>query len=282
MDKVRELLGMDDDSEDEEDESPPTPTLDDDDDDDDAINDGGSVEGDVSQQIKGLESQINDLETETNTNQNRIESLQNDIDTVEDNLDQMEDNVRDLLGIYDAFSARVNPLVEGDIDSLPATSGNTADSEFDLTDGDEEPIGSESEGSGEDTSNDESDDESVRTLSDLKSETIETPDEGPPTTGSDNHHVYSVGGTYASEAVAYEWLSMLLRMSGTAGTLRALSYYHDIGWISADVKKALQRRLAGADFDEGDGEYRDLRADDHADSLAYVIKLEELEERAKR
>lgn len=284
---IRALLGMEDSEEsssgddgEEEDDSPPAPSADD-------AQSADSAPSDVAEDVKALQSQVNDLETDTETNDNRLDSVQNDMDALQDDLEEVESHIRDLLGVYDALSARVNPLVDGELANMPAMGGEqqAQNSRFDLAETDN--ASPESTSSEDSDVSESTDDDDKRTLDDLKEDTGMTEDSTPdptpdtvqPETASDDHHhVATFAGTYASEVVAYQWLSELLELSGVSGTLRALSYYHDIGWISADVKTALQRRLAGADFDGDARQFRRLRADDHADSLAYVIMLEEMEE----
>ena len=282
INQLRALLGLEDSDgessdESEAEDSPPAPTLDT----EPAEDVGGGPAGD---DVKALQSQVNDLETKGETHDNRIASIQNDMSNLQDDLEDVEGHIRDLLGIYDALSARVNPLVDGQFDRMPAVDGageaTAPAGRFDLTENDPVEMGSDDE------SDDDGEDEPqrARTLDDLKEETgmnEPTPDPNPAPaqkSSDDHHHVASFAGTYAREVVSYQWLSDLLELAGVAGTLRALSYYHDIGWISADVKTALQRRLAGAEFGCDAREYRRLRADDHADSLAYVIMLEEMEQ----
>lgn len=291
---LRILLGLDDAAGDDDDtsstpdeaETPPEP---------DNKGGGSPRVDDLNDDLKSMQSQVSDLDNDTEKNDNRIQSLQTDMNQMQDDIEEVEGHIRDLLGVYDALSARVNPLVEGDVDNMPSLSNSDVDSDatdsrFGLKD-----EGAEATSDGETSMGvDEPETDDTRTLEDLRddtgmnntepepeSRTVEQPPSPTPSVAAgEHHHVRSFPMTYAGEAVAYEWLSMLLELTDTAGALRALSYYHDIGWISADVKKELQRRLSGADESQvADGDAPRLGANDHAESLSYVITLEGLDER---
>lgn len=90
-----------------------------------------------------------------------------------------------------------------------------------------------------------------------------------------------LSSTYASDLVVFEWLTELVRTGGPAATLRAISYYHEIGWISEDVKSHLESVLSGPDLDmhvEPESTPDELTAEDHADSYTYIMKLQEIHE----
>ncbi|MFP8889795.1 FlaD/FlaE family flagellar protein [Natrialbaceae archaeon A-CW2] len=90
-----------------------------------------------------------------------------------------------------------------------------------------------------------------------------------------------LSSTYASDIVVFEWLTELVRTGGPAATLRAISYYHEIGWISEDVKAHLESVLSGPDLDmhvEPESTPDELTAEDHADSYTYIMKLQEIHE----
>ena len=91
----------------------------------------------------------------------------------------------------------------------------------------------------------------------------------------------ALADTYATDVIVFEWLTELVRTAGPAATLRAIAYYHEIGWIGADVRAHLEATLGGPDLDIGvDPEEtpEELTAEDHADSYTYIMKLEEIHE----
>ncbi|MFP8957806.1 FlaD/FlaE family flagellar protein [Natrialbaceae archaeon A-CW3] len=90
-----------------------------------------------------------------------------------------------------------------------------------------------------------------------------------------------LSNTYASDLIVFEWLTDLVRTGGPAATLRAISYYHEIGWISDDVKAHLEGVLSGPDLDmhvDPESTPDELTAEDHADSYTYLMKLQEIHE----
>lgn len=91
----------------------------------------------------------------------------------------------------------------------------------------------------------------------------------------------ALADTYATDVIVFEWLTELVRTAGPAATLRAIAYYHEIGWIGADVRAHLEAALGGPDLDIGvdpEATPEELTAEDHADSYTYIMKLEEIHE----
>ena len=82
--------------------------------------------------------------------------------------------------------------------------------------------------------------------------------------------------SYATDVLVFEWLTELVRTGGASATLRAISYYHEIGWIDAAVREHLEAVLSGPDLDIHVDPQRtpeELTADDHATSYEYISKL---------
>jgi flagellar protein FlaE len=238
-----------------------------------------SVE-ELKQTVKTLQSEVNELTAEQESNSNAVKRLRSDLDNLTENMSTMEDRIRKLLGFYDALAARVNPLVKGDFRAVPILNAMdkadsespfkldeepeyidglypvepATESESPVADDHEEPqVDEEDEtqhmgaSAGRDEVADETDDP-VRTIDDLKrtresSEATKQSDEDQP---DDKPHMHVLPGSYGGELLALEWLAALVDRSGTAGALRALSYYESIGWVSPTAKRALQRRLMGA------------------------------------
>ena len=94
----------------------------------------------------------------------------------------------------------------------------------------------------------------------------------------------TLADTYATDIIVLEWLTELVRTAGPAATLRAISYYAEIGWIDEEVKEHLEATLSGPDLDihvDPGTTPEELTAEDHADSYTYIMKLQEIHE-AKR
>ncbi|ELY53222.1 FlaD/FlaE family flagellar protein [Natronolimnohabitans innermongolicus] len=103
------------------------------------------------------------------------------------------------------------------------------------------------------------------------------------TTDDDSTDVTLTGlaDTYATDIIVFEWLTQLVRTGGSAATLRAISYYAEIGWINDDVKEHLEHVLSGPDLDihvDPGTTPEELTAEDHADSYTYIMKLQEIHE----
>jgi len=85
---------------------------------------------------------------------------------------------------------------------------------------------------------------------------------------------------YAGDVLVMEWLSVLMERSGPAGTLRAISHYEAVGWISADVEAALLDAVGGPGLDVfvDPTQPREPSADEHALSYDYLRALRHLRE----
>jgi archaellum component FlaD/FlaE len=81
----------------------------------------------------------------------------------------------------------------------------------------------------------------------------------------------------AGEELLFEWLSGLQETAGLKRAAEALEYYADVGWVDPDAGEALREYLLGLDHEPEAA--RDLDADDHLESLAYVARLARLAER---
>lgn len=85
--------------------------------------------------------------------------------------------------------------------------------------------------------------------------------------------------SYATELLVLEWLSELVTTSGPAATLKAIDYYAEIGWIDGQVRNHLEEILSGPDLDVhvDPNDPGELTARDHAESYAYIMKLDAVE-----
>ncbi|MFC3960175.1 FlaD/FlaE family flagellar protein [Halovivax cerinus] len=91
----------------------------------------------------------------------------------------------------------------------------------------------------------------------------------------------SLADTYAADILVFEWLTEMVRTGGPSATLRAISYYHEIGWIDDEVRAHLEAVLSGPDLDihvDPERTPEELTAEDHADSYEYIMKLQEVHE----
>ncbi|SDK85067.1 FlaD/FlaE family flagellar protein [Natronorubrum texcoconense] len=98
---------------------------------------------------------------------------------------------------------------------------------------------------------------------------------------SDDVTLATLADTYATDIIVFEWLTQLVRTGGSAATLRAISYYAEIGWIDEEVKAHLEGVLSGPDLDihvDPETTPEELTAEDHADSYTYIMKLQEIHE----
>lgn len=106
-------------------------------------------------------------------------------------------------------------------------------------------------------------------------------DDGSEGDDPDDVTLTTLADTYASDIIVFEWLTQLVRTGGSAATLRAISYYAEIGWIDEEVKAHLEGVLSGPDLDihvDPGTTPEELTAEDHADSYTYIMKLQEIHE----
>ncbi|WP_440763272.1 FlaD/FlaE family flagellar protein [Natronorubrum sp. DTA7] len=123
---------------------------------------------------------------------------------------------------------------------------------------------------------DEPDDESDQNRPDAGDESRTDTDDD-----SDDVTLATLADTFATDIIVFEWLTQLVRTAGSAATLRAISYYAEIGWIDEEVKAHLEGVLSGPDLDihvDPETTPEELTAEDHADSYTYIMKLQEIHE----
>jgi TolA-binding protein len=238
--------------------------------------------------IRGLESQLSDAEGDIGQLSNETEALRDDMSDMDAKIDDLDETIRELLGIYDAFAARVNPMAEGDVAPIPVDGDGThTDDTYGLIDGDDHASGADP--SADPNQPVEGATEGNDALSELRAatgadDTTAGSTEAPPSpsnTGSaPAASATHLPRTYVAETLALEWLSVLVARGGVAGALRALGYYEQLDWISTELKAQLHARLTGAFHDPSVREQTaatssTLTTEDHKVSLSYVILLEE-------
>jgi len=84
-------------------------------------------------------------------------------------------------------------------------------------------------------------------------------------------YLQSVPDQYAAERVVFDWLEFLVLKTGFKRSFKAIRYYQDIGWITAEVEDDLQEYLLGFDADVDHVE--ELTVEDHQLSLVYLAQL---------
>ncbi|SER19794.1 FlaD/FlaE family flagellar protein [Natrinema salaciae] len=112
-------------------------------------------------------------------------------------------------------------------------------------------------------------------------ESDETADAADGDGGGSDVTLETLADTYATDIIVLEWLTDLVRTAGPAATLRAISYYAEIGWIDKEVRDHLEATLSGPDLDihvDPGATPEELTAEDHADSYTYIMKLQEIHE----
>ncbi len=272
--------------------------------DDDFVMGGGGGGGrpdasdiDDDEVVDDLYHRIETLEDELDRSSSELGAIQDSQQHVSEQVEDINDTVRRLLGVYDRLTDQVNPFtgegeteegfgvfgeddgefadavggpadatpVEGADHDDPAPEGVTfsdlRSALEDAEDGEEIPF--------------EEDDEDTR-VEVQATDSVDEPegDEGAVT-------LDSLAETYATDIIVFEWLTHLVRTGGPAATLRAISYYHEIGWIEGDVRDQLEATLSGPDLDihvDPGTTPEELSAEDHADSYTYIMKLNEIHE----
>ena len=260
--------------------------------------------------VDDLYHRIESLEEELQRNDARMGSIRDAQEQVVDEVSDVNDTVRELVGIYDMLTRDVNPFVgdgeeesgfglftEGGpeeegfgIEAEASTSGGETVSFDDLKAVVEEtvepsvgepqkiPFADEIEA---ETSVEADDEGGSVPQPEREGETGETDDAEVESDEGDDVTLDRLAPTYASDVIVFEWLTEMVRTAGPSATLRAISYYHEIGWIEADVRSHLEAVLSGPDLDiyvDPDDPPEELTADDHADSYEFIMKLTEIHE----
>ncbi|OLZ39731.1 flagella accessory C family protein [Natrinema saccharevitans] len=261
---------------------------------------------DLHYRIEELEDQLADKESE-------LGSVRDSQQQVADQVEEMNDTVRQLLGVYDMLTDDVNPFtgdgeerngfgVFGEDESV--TDGGTETRQtavddrsrrgeesvsFDDLKGVIEDAAQRRDGDGErlafETEIDGDDDTRVEVQAtdsvDDSADADPIEDETDGADGDSDVTLEALADTYATDIIVLEWLTELVRTAGPAATLRAISYYAEIGWIGEDVKAHLEATLSGPDLDihvDPGATPDELTAEDHADSYTYIMKLQKIHE----
>ncbi|AGB15198.1 putative archaeal flagellar protein D/E [Halovivax ruber XH-70] len=277
-----------------------------------------SDELDDDEVVDDLYHRIETLEEELERNGTRLGSIRDAQESVSDDIEEVNDTVRRLLGVYDRLTEQVNPFTgAGEEAEGFGVFGENHEEGFGLNQQTTETGGAsisfddlrsaveEADGAGEpqripfeDELDDEpgkpadADRESDETSTDASVEVQATDEvageEATDVTEDDDADaddsdvtLSSLADTYAADLLVFEWLTELVRTGGPSATLRAISYYHEIGWIDDDVRQHLEAVLSGPDLDihvDPERTPEELTAEDHADSYEYIMKLQEVHE----
>lgn len=274
--------------------------------DDDFVMGGGGGGGrpdssdiDDDEVVDDLYHRIETLEDELDKNSSELGAIQDSQQHVSEQVEDVNDTVRQLVGVYDQLTDEVNPFTgEGETDEGFGVFGEQDDGFAEETAGGfsepAEPETAASEGvtfsdlrnaldEGEEVTFeegvDEDDDENDTRVEVQATDSVDDPDEEDEEDGDVT--LDTLAETFATDIIVFEWLTHLVRTGGPAATLRAISYYYEIGWIEEDVKNQLEAVLSGPDLDihvDPGATPDELSAEDHADSYTYIMKLQEIHE----
>ena len=78
---------------------------------------------------------------------------------------------------------------------------------------------------------------------------------------------------YTAESVVLEWTRFLVDIGGAIGATRALRQYREQGWITRRVERTVAEHVRNAAVAGETEETRDLRVQDHRESLTYISRL---------
>ncbi|QRV13547.1 flagella accessory C family protein [Haloterrigena salifodinae] len=279
----------------------------------------GSADGDGEDDIDDLYYRIEELEDELEDKENELGSVQDSQQHVTEQVEEMNDRVQQLLGVYDQVTDDVNPFTgEGEAQNgfgvfgedeagaeTPATDGSGIQANIESNDdGDETVSFDDLKGVIEDAAAAQPSDGETITFDEeaadgddthVEVQATDSVDDSDASSGAaDGEHddestgdepndatLTTLADTYATDIIVFEWLTQLVRTGGSAATLRAISYYAEIGWIDEEVKTHLESVLSGPDLDmnvDPGSTPEELTAEDHADSYTYIMKLQEIHE----
>ncbi|WP_254861906.1 FlaD/FlaE family flagellar protein [Halovivax gelatinilyticus] len=278
-------------------------------------------EMDDDEVVDDLYYRIETLEDELERNGTRLGSIRDAQENVTSEIEDVNDTIRRLLGVYDKLTQPVNPFTgageetegfgvfgenhhEGfGLNESTTDASGTSVSFDDLRSAVEEsdagspqriPFEDElddaddHDGDNYDSTDDRRDDRDATDDSSVEVQATDPTDDGDGSDaddssddGDDRVTLTRLADTYASDVIVFEWLTEMVRTAGPSATLRAISYYHEIGWIDDEVRAHLETVLSGPDLDmhvDPERTPEELTAEDHADSYEYIMKLTEVHE----
>ncbi|WP_121741732.1 FlaD/FlaE family flagellar protein [Natronorubrum halophilum] len=273
---------------------------------------------DGDEDIDDLYYRIEELEAELESKSARLGSVRDSQEQVADQVEEVNETVRQLLGVYDMVTDDVNPFTGAgeerngfgvfgedeagdesrtqggfDLDATEQPSSGDETVSFDDLKGVIEDAAEAQSAGGRTITFDEDEEPDDTHVEVRATESVDQPaDEPSDATASsdatdaaaadeDDVTLTALPNTYATDIIVFEWLTQLVRTAGSAATLRAISYYAEIGWIDERVKTHLEGVLSGPDLDihvDPGTAPEELTAEDHADSYTYIMKIREIHE----
>ena len=92
-------------------------------------------------------------------------------------------------------------------------------------------------------------------------------------TADSDAYLTEIPPRYTAESVVLEWTQFLVDVGGAVGATRALRQYREQGWITQRVERTVAEHVRNAAVAGGTEETRDLRVQDHRESLTYISRL---------
>jgi len=261
---------------------------------------GGATEEDDGEDqgpdTEDLDVRLTELEEDIDATESSLRTLRSSQEEMAASVEEMNDTIRQLAGMYDRIAAQQNPFVDddepADVVGEPAEDGEGVVSFEDLQEEETDDGGSEH---GDDTGDadraeredwaparggDEPDGPEPDHREPPAAGETAPPVETAPTPERPTPLLSSVPDGYAGDVLVMEWLAMLMDESGPAGALRAVEYYEDVGWISADARDRLVDVIGGPALDVfvDPKQPREPTAEEHADSHGYLRVISQLRE----
>ena len=205
-----------------------------------------------------LRRELSDIDGAVEESSNRMTALDNRLEAVEESVERIDEHIAELLGMYDAFQAGVNPLVDGDMEAIPPRDPSSPGEAMSSVTPRHEPETAASAGA------------------DRPAESpAPVPDDRPVRTrlSSGNLPLDAVPEDEESRASLLEWLNMMVTQAGGEGAIDALAHYHGLGWLGDDAHGWLRdevRDRGGNLAADGGTSKAEV---DHERSLAYIDLL---------
>lgn len=240
--------------------------------------------------VADLSHRVEEMEAEMESTNTQLRSIEDGQESVAEAVDEMQDTVRQLMGVYEQVTEDVNPFKDDSPDGVGFEFGEFDEGEEPATTDGGEP---DDESVGVDDLRQTAGDEATDAREYQEGEPDQEPDElgeagselplGQVAIDSDRRGDPTPVGlvdSYATDILVFEWLSELIRASSPAAAINAISYYNEIGWISDAAESYLLDVLSGPHLDAGidPNEPASLTAADHAESYAYIRKLDAISE----
>lgn len=250
--------------------------------------------GDVAEEVAApaveeIRHEMDQLSAEVDANDSAIRGLESQQDDLVERVEQIEEHNARLLGVYDRLTAGINPFDEDWDVKYDQARGDEAEDDEHRYGVIDPPESVEAEASASD------DTVSFEDLKQRHGEEAE-PDSDPEPSAdrqpeppardeggrqpsermaAGDAYLDALAPTYATDVLVMEWLTMLIRIAGSPGALKALDYYESIDWINEPVKRQVEDVLSGVEAPE-DAEPRppgDLTTEEHNRSFAFIMKL---------